>query len=350
MNMANQLNVLDNLRNLQDLDARRRLRRERVFRDVQNPFEYYNDDDFHRRFRFTKANARYIIDLLADDIRFPTNRSHALPPFVQVLVALRFYGDGSFQISVGDNIHVHQTTVSRTVLRISRALAQGRAQFIKMPHTQNATRETQQEFFDMHAFPNVIGLIDGTHIRISNPGGDEAARFLNRKGFHSINTQVICDAKPLITNIVARWPGSAHDSRIFDQSRVKNDFENGLISGHLLGDPGYPCLTYLMTPLRNPLTPAERNYNRSQRRTRSLVERLFGVWKQRFSCLHNTLRLKLETSFAVIIATAVLQNIAILRRDPGFGEDLDDDPPVDPVIQPNLRGPLVRARLIEDHF
>ena len=122
----------------------------------------------------------------------------------------------------------------------------------------------------------------------------------------------------------------------------------------MLGDPGYPCLPYLMTPLRNPHTQAERNYNRSQRRTRSLIERLFGVWKRRFACLHYTLRLKLQTSFAVIIATAVLQNIAVLRADPNFDGNLEDEenyPPVNGLllVQP-LQGVRVRTRLIADHF
>lgn len=202
----------------------------------------------------------------------------------------------------------------------------------------------------MHRFPNVVGLIDCTHIRIANPGGDDAARFLNRKGYHSINTQVICDAKPCITNIVVRWPGSTHDSRIFDECQIKNDFEQGHISGYLLGDPGYACMSYLMTPLRNPVTRAERNYNRVQRSTRSLVERLFGRWKRRFACLHYSLRLRLHTTFAVVIAVAVLQNIAVMRGDPQFEGDLNDDPPIDHVCIQPATGIRIRARIISDYF
>ena len=38
--------------------------------------------------------------------------------------------------------------------------------------------------------------------------------FVNRKQFYSINVQAVCDSDAFITNIVARWPGSTHDSRI----------------------------------------------------------------------------------------------------------------------------------------
>jgi hypothetical protein len=43
--------------------------------------------------------------------------------------------------------------------------------------------------FYITEFPKVIGVIDGTQIRIKGPGENEAD-FVNRKGNHSINVQV----------------------------------------------------------------------------------------------------------------------------------------------------------------
>jgi hypothetical protein len=40
--------------------------------------------------------------------------------------------------------------------------------------------------------PNVIGVIDGTHIPIHAPSKN-GSRFINRKGFHSINLLGIVD-------------------------------------------------------------------------------------------------------------------------------------------------------------
>lgn len=39
-------------------------------------------------------------------------------------------------------------------------------------------------------FPKVLGCVDGTQIRISTPTANEAD-FVNRKGFHSLNVQVL---------------------------------------------------------------------------------------------------------------------------------------------------------------
>ena len=38
-------------------------------------------------------------------------------------------------------------------------------------------------------FPNVVGAVDGTHIRIQAPTQNEDD-YVNRKGYHSINVQV----------------------------------------------------------------------------------------------------------------------------------------------------------------
>ena len=63
--------------------------------------------------------------------------------------------------------------------------------------------------------PGIVGVIYRTHIPIQSPGGDTAELYRNRKGLFSINVQAICDHDLILTNVVARWPGSIHESRIF---------------------------------------------------------------------------------------------------------------------------------------
>ena len=147
--------------------------------------------------------------------------------------------------------------------------------------------------------------------------------FRNRKGYFSINVQVVSNSNLEITDIVARWPGSVHDSTIFNNSRLKAAFEGGAYeNSFLLGDSGYPVKPYLMTPLLNPQTAAEGLYNEGHIRTRNTVERLFGIWKRRFPVLALGMRLKLNKVIPVIVACAVLHNIA--RQN---GEELPQDDP-----------------------
>ncbi|KAG6463784.1 hypothetical protein O3G_MSEX014070, partial [Manduca sexta] len=155
--------------------------------------------------------------------------------------------------------------------------------------------------------------------------GLQAETYRNRKGFFSINVQVVCDARLNIRNIIARWPGSVHDSTIFNDSPLCAQMEHGDYGNKLLlGDSGYPCRRYLLTPLLNPSTPNEESYNRAHIKTRNTVERLFGVLKRRFPCLHVGLQVNLQNVPAIIVACSVLHNIAMARHDWINEEEYDE--------------------------
>jgi len=72
-----------------------------------------------------------------------------------------------------------------------------------------------------------------------------------------------------------------------------------------------------MTPLNNATTQAEQTYNTAHTKTRSVVERCFGLLKSRFRCLDRsggTLLYTPEKTCQLIVATAVLHNFCITRR------------------------------------
>ena len=82
--------------------------------------------------------------------------------------------------------------------------------------------------------------------------------------FHSINVQLVCGPNLEILDVCARWPGSTHDARVLRQSGLHQQFERGMMRGGgiLLGDSGYPCKRWLLTPLAAPHTEAEQRFNR----------------------------------------------------------------------------------------
>ena len=83
------------------------------------------------------------------------------------------------------------------------------------------TREwVKQEFMAKYGFPGVLGAIDCTHVHLRAPA-DNAAIYVNRKGTHSINIQVICDALCNVTHVFANYPGSSHDSFILANSVIQ---------------------------------------------------------------------------------------------------------------------------------
>lgn len=79
---------------------RNNLRRERLFRERMNPFEFYDEGEFQQRFRFRKDTVMDLIEMLRNDIHPASRRVGAIPSHLQVLLALRLYATGQFQREV----------------------------------------------------------------------------------------------------------------------------------------------------------------------------------------------------------------------------------------------------------
>nr|XP_022294272.1 putative nuclease HARBI1 [Crassostrea virginica] len=199
---------------------RRRLlfqhRRPRLFRDRSNPLETLDEDEVFERFRFHPQTIMYLIGLLPN-LAHPTKRNNPLPPLIQVLVCLRYLATGAIHLLIGDSLNISRSAAGHCIRGIALHIAGLAQRFIVFPN--NTAAETKHGFSSIEGFPNVLGCIDCTHIRLKKPNNNEAD-FVNRKGYHSLNVQMCCDHKFVITSCVDNWPGSVHDSRIFRQSAL----------------------------------------------------------------------------------------------------------------------------------
>ncbi|XP_018572749.1 putative nuclease HARBI1 [Anoplophora glabripennis] len=333
------------------------IRRPKLYRKRVDCFEKYDDLNFFQRFRLRKTTVLSLLQEIEDVIKLPTQRGGCITPMQQLLLTLRFYASGNMQIAVADFLGVSTSSACRIIKRVSRALASLRAQYIKMYSDNREMERSAEKFYQIASFPRIIGAIDCTLIKIDSPGGIDAEIFRSRKSYFALNVQTVSDASLKIRDIVARWPGSVHDQTIFNNSNLRDRFENGEFGRYILiGDSGYSLRSYLMTKLLQTRTPAENLYNESIIRTRNVVERQYGVWKRRFPILRYGMRLKLDTTMAVIVATAVLHNIAIdmndlLPEDLLYNEEMDNNEDILQPVENNLHmGHNIRQLLINEHF
>lgn len=74
-------------------------------------------------------------------------------------------------------------------------------------------------------FKRCIGAIDGSHFPVLVPQ-DKFVQHLCRKGITTQNVMAACDFDMIFTFLLAGWPGSAHDTRVFEDAMTtfKDDF------------------------------------------------------------------------------------------------------------------------------
>lgn len=92
---------LQDLNNIPNPEEEERLIRapKRYIRDGHNPFEFYNEVEFKRRFRFSKEAVMYgLLPKVEEDLTKINNRGLPITPVLQLLVCLRFYATASFQV------------------------------------------------------------------------------------------------------------------------------------------------------------------------------------------------------------------------------------------------------------
>ncbi len=315
--------MLRRIKKRQKYDRARTAAAFRVIRDRHNPLEVYSDAELLRQYRFDGNHIRMIADLLRNSLEHKDGRGGALTLIQQACVALKFFASGAFQVNIAEmQFNIHESTVSRTVKNVSFALAHQMNQHIYFPSGAAAAANTAT-FYSRCKFPNIIGAVDGTQIPIQQPSIDGFAYF-NRKQFYAINVQAVAAADGTFCDVVAKYPGSVHDSRIFKESRLCTRLEMGQLNGVLLGDSGYTLSNFMLTPYPVGTTNVERTYQRLHGKGRVVVERAFGILKRRFPCLKLDLRVNLDRIPAVIASCFILHNLALRWKQPMP----DDVPPV----------------------
>lgn len=216
----------------------------------------------------------------------------------------------------------------------------------------------------------ITGCIDGTHVTIPQPGDPNtefSRRFINRKGFASINVQAVCDDKLFFTDCCVGWPGGTHDARVFRNSALGSKspteraalFEN---DSHLLGDAAYALTETMLVPYKHSrlLTAGELRYNDAHSATRQTIERAFGLLKGRWRRLKYLEMRDLQFIPKMILGAFVMHNLALdvdctdlLDFDSNDEQDTDNlglvQQPTDPTgsaRSENVKGKEKREQLV----
>ena len=258
----------------------RTLGSERRFRPRLNPTAMMLDEELKQRYRFERRTIELIADKLWDHLEHRSYRNNPTPVYIQVLFALHYLSEGVFFHSVCQMYNVSKSTAQRCLIRFCRAVCRLMKDEIRIP-SERSLELVKQSFYEIAGFPNVIGLIDGTLIKIKTPA-HRPQDFMTRKRFCALNVYICCGPDNRIYDCSVKFPGSVNDSRVFQDTELRRYLQSKPVGfGVVLGDNGYGIQSYLMTPILYPDSVGHRRYNSSHRKTRVIVEHTLGMLKAR---------------------------------------------------------------------
>lgn len=187
----------------------------------------FTENDFKRHFRVCRQTFHEIVREIGPVV-VKIERAQGKRPIAvekQIMVCLWYLCNNTSMREIALLFGVSQSTVFECVHSVCSALCDIRSRLVSWPDDQR-----QQEIsdnFEMDCkIPGIIGVIDGTHITLSNiPDGDND--YVNRKGYPSLQLQVVVDHLRMFTDTYVGWPGSTHDARVFRNSPLFDAAENG---------------------------------------------------------------------------------------------------------------------------
>ncbi|XP_072148403.1 protein ALP1-like [Setaria viridis] len=170
-------------------------------------------------------------------------------------------------------------------------------------------------------FDNCIGAIDGTHIPVVVPTS-LVVQHTGRHGYTSQNVMAICDFDMRFTFVVAGWPGSVHDMRVFKDAIEKfgDKYPHPPEGKFYLVDSGYPNRSGYLAPYKGtkyhlpefrqgPMPRGKKElFNYTHSSLRNVIERSFGVLKMKWRILLDLPSYPMQKQSEIIIACMALHN------------------------------------------
>lgn len=220
-------------------------------------------------------------------------------------------------MQIADKFDVTESAAHTCLMRVLRFLQHISASVIVWPDTQR--QEVIKAGFRTkvkgRSIPDVVGCIDGSHIDIKEPRESQDS-YYNRKKFHSVVLQGICDHELKFLDVFIGHPGASHDARILADSFFYAATK--CAGGYLLGDAAYPLAPWLMAPYKDlgrDFSAWKSKYNLVHSQQRIVIVHAFGVLKQRFQRLYYIDSDSITQACLLILGACVLHNLCTSEDD-----------------------------------
>jgi len=161
--------------------------------EIRNMLWDLPDHSFKQIVRLSRDTFCYVLTLISEHELFTNNSlNEQRPVWIQLMVTLERMGCDGNGASVGRLARVAgigNGTVTLYCKRVVQAVLSLKNRFIKWPNG-NKRKLIAQNFFDSFGIPNVVGVVDGTHIHFSQKPAIDGEVYWTRKCRYHYITQL----------------------------------------------------------------------------------------------------------------------------------------------------------------
>ncbi|XP_067625452.1 putative nuclease HARBI1 [Eurosta solidaginis] len=292
--------------------------RRKELRDLPNPFNI-PDEYFKRSFNMDKLLFQdFLLTLCLRTYYRPEVDTKSLPFDLRVLVALSFLRHGHIEALIP--LDAFKVWSAKTLLFCVPQICQTivnfmSPDFIVFPSNSSETVGIKHGFHSRYTIPNVVGIMDCFHIRLSKIDVSQEKAYKCRHGNLAINVQVICDHNSRFIDVNPRASGGTSDIFVWNRSHIKGVMKNLFVKepAWLIADRGYKLDDILINPYRNPNSSSEQRLNDVFEKMLTQLDVTVVMLKSRFRCLNTILPYNHQTAANIVTSCATIHNYMLSK-------------------------------------
>jgi hypothetical protein len=195
------------------------------------------------------------------------------------------------------------------------------------------------KFYDRTNFPNVIGAVDGKHVRVVKPD-NSGSKYFNYKKYFSQVLMAWVDADYKFVFIDVGSLGGMSDSTVFKESKMGQMLENNklnipegrplpgdengrMVPFYVVADEAFGLSKHVLRPYaKKNLSVPKRIFNYRHSRARRLVECTFGILVNKWRIFHRPLDVGEQFCDSIIMCCCVLHNFVRMKDGIHFPDTL----------------------------
>lgn len=285
----------------------------------------------------------------------------------QVAMTLHILAHHIKQRVINANFERSGETISRYFKKVLNAILSIQGELLKKPEAvPNDSMDERWKWFK-----GCLGALDGTHIKV-RVSSEDKPKYRTRKNEIATNVLGVCSQDMQFIYVLTGWEGSAADGRVLRDAISRRNCLAVPRGCYYLVDAGYANCDGFLAPFRGQRyhlndwsdrhqpTTAEELFNMKHSTARNVIERLFGLLKNRWGILRSPSYYPIKIQNRIIMACCLLHNF--IRQEMGgyHGEgeggghlknnEVDVDEELVTVIEPSNEWTTFRKNLAVNMF